>query len=210
MKNKLLPTLIACLLSFACFSQSPFAYKGFSGGMMMHSGYLQSNNFNLIDSKGNILPSVKAKGLPFGLGGLARVHFGNHLRIGGEGYVSHLTYGEYNSICSISWGGILIDFAYPTKHFTPFAGTLIGGGNYQNITHSSLPQNDFITEENTSFRQSTFFALCPFVGIDYSLNSKLHLILKADYLINISNPSDDFTKGVRLFFGIVFYSIKTE
>lgn len=177
---------------------------------MVHSGFIQSQHFNLIDIQGNQLSDIKAEGMPFGLGGLARIHFGNHFRIGGEGYVSHLTYGENNSICSISWGGILVDFAYPTKHFIPFAGTIIGGGNFQNTTHSHLPQDDFIVEANTSFRESTFFALCPFVGIDYALNSKLHLTLKADYLINISNPTEDFTQGFRLFFGIMFYSLKTE
>jgi hypothetical protein len=86
--------ILFCLISSFAFSQNPFKYTGFSGGMMVHSGFLQQSG---------------EKGMPFGLGGCGKVHFGKYLRVGGEGYVSDLTYGNHNSISSVSWGGLLTD-----------------------------------------------------------------------------------------------------
>lgn len=199
---------ILCFLSFLSFSQNPFKYKGFSGGMMVHTGFLKSNSFTLTNNQGNNFANLKVEGMPFGLGGAARLHFGNHWRIGGEGYVSDITYGRYNSINSISWGGILVDYTFNIKRFTPFVGVIFGGGSFQNITLTQSTLNDFITEENTSYRKHSFLAISPFIGIEYALTKKLHLTLKADYLMNINNPSNDFAKGVRLFFGVMFYRTK--
>lgn len=161
---------------------------------MIHSGFLTSESGD--------------KGMPFGLGGCGRVHFGNHLRIGGEGYVSDLTYGAFNSISSVSWGGLLIDLKADIKHFTPFTGVVLGGGSFQNIILTDRAENDLEIIENASYKKYSFLAACPFIGMEYALTNKLHLILKADYLMNINKPTDDFSKGVRVFFGLIFNRVK--
>lgn len=53
----------------------------FDGEMMVHTGYLIDN-----------IPALdyKASGMSFGFGGVLRFHVGNHVRLGGEGYVSTL------------------------------------------------------------------------------------------------------------------------
>lgn len=186
--------ILFCLISSVAFSQNPFKYTGFSGGMMVHSGFLQQSG---------------EKGMPFGLGGCGKVHFGKYLRVGGEGYVSDLTYGNHNSISSVSWGGLLIDLKADIKRFTPFTGVLLGGGSFQNIILSEGIRNDFGVIENAAFREYSFMAVSPFVGVEYAMTKKLHLVLKADYLMNLNNEQD-FPNGLRVFIGCMFYRLKTE
>ncbi|MEE1272260.1 MAG: hypothetical protein UHM19_05645 [Bacteroidales bacterium] len=202
--------VVFLLFTTISFCQNPFKYKGFSGGMMIHSGYLKTQNFNLISNSNQHFNTIKAQGFPFGLGGAGRVHLGSFLRIGGEGYVSDLKYGENGSNISVSWGGILVDVAWQNKYFTPFAGITLGGGRWQNITLTNEVKDDFIAEENVGYRTNSFFALSPFIGVEYALSNKIRLTLKADYLINLNNSPNDFAKGIRLFFGFMFYRLKTE
>ncbi len=93
-------------------TRSKFAYAGFSGGMMIHTGYLYGGSISPATDAGcNCLYDRKIAGAPFGIGGAARVHFGEHLRIGTEGYVSTLNYGGKgnDSFARLGWGGVLAD-----------------------------------------------------------------------------------------------------
>ena len=202
--------ILLCALSFFGFAQNLFQYNGFSGGMMVHSGYLQSKDFTIATNNGHSLQSLQAKGVPFGIGGAAKVHLGKHLRVGGEGYVSNLNYGEHNSVVSLSYGGVLVDCVWQNKRFSPYVGVLFGGGSTQNTTLFAPTYDDFIAEGNVSYRKNSFLALSPFVGIEYALNDKIRLTLKADYLLNLNNPSADLPNGVRVFVGFMFYRLKTE
>ena len=51
--------------------------KGFSGGMMVHTGYLRG-----CDNPFDFNP----KGMTFGIGGVAKLHITDHFRAGFEGY----------------------------------------------------------------------------------------------------------------------------
>ena len=202
--------ILLCTLSFFGFSQNLFQYSGFSGGMMVHSGYLQSQDFTIATNNGQSLQNLQAKGVPFGIGGAAKVHLGKYLRVGGEGYVSNLNYGEYNSIFSLSYGGVLVDCIWQNKRFSPYVGVLFGGGSTQNTTLFASTPDDFIAEENVSYRKNSFLALTPFVGVEYALNDKIRLTLKADYLLNLNSAPNDFASGVRVFIGFMFYRLKSE
>lgn len=202
--------ILVCTLSFFGFSQNLFQYSGFSGGMMVHSGYLQSQEFNITTNNGQNPQNLQAKGVPFGIGGAAKVHLGKYLRVGGEGYVSNLNYGEYNSIFNLSYGGVLVDCIWQNKRFSPYIGVLFGGGSTQNTTLFASTPDDFIAEENVSYRKNSFLALTPFVGVEYALNDKIRLTLKADYLVNLNSAPNDFASGVRIFIGFMFYRLKSE
>ena len=65
--------------------------------------------------------------------------------------------------------------------------------------------DDFKLENNsTSYRKYTFMALTPFVGVEYAMTEKVHLVLKIDYLLNLTNWQDDFATGPRVYFGFMF------
>ena len=100
-KKYFIAALLATLVSYSALSQEGLKYRGFSGGMMVHTGYLQSNSFDLQTIQGNYITTSKVEGMPFGIGGAARLHFGKHLRVGGEGYVSNLRYGVKGTTSSV-------------------------------------------------------------------------------------------------------------
>lgn len=185
-----------------------FKYRGFSGGMMIHTGYLRSKHFSLYNTDGTTLETVSIKGMPFGIGGALRFDFGtekNRLRVGSEGYTSSIKYYSTNSYEKIGWGGILIDYQYNgNKYVFPFVGATLGGGNVKNHTYLENTDEDFIIEDSSSFRNYSFFCITPFVGMEIAVSKKMRLILKGDFLINVSNRQNDFAQGARIYVGMVF------
>lgn len=184
------------------------SYRGFSGGMMPHSGFFYGGKTAVYDIQGAVLAVEEMRGIPLGLGGAIRLHFGDHFRIGTEGYSTTLHYGNYNSNVSIGWGGLLADYHREYGKFKPFFGATLGGGSVKNLTLLQDNLLDFTTEQAVSYRNYPFMAFCPFAGVEYSLNKKMYLIFKIDYLMNISNPQDDFVQGPRVYLGFMFYHIK--
>ncbi len=186
-------------------NKKKLAFNGYSGGMMFNIGHVQSQKYSLYNPNATHAQNLQLRGFTTGLGGALRLNFGKHLRVGGEGYVSNLHYGENDSYSKIGWGGLLVDYVLEFEKWTFFAGTLVGGGTYRNLTLLSETPIDYRIEENsTSFRKYSFLALDPFVGIEYALTDRVHLISKFDYMINISNRQSDFAEGTRFFIGFMF------
>jgi hypothetical protein len=176
-------------------------FRGYSGGMMLHTGYLTAGKI--------IMPGVQEKihGAPWGIGGLIRFHFGKHLRLGGEGYTSTLYYGKNKSYTTLNWGGLLMDCQWKINKFTVFCGGTIGGGSVKNIALSndtSIQQG----ERNALFRKYTLMVAAPFVGMEYAITSRIRFITKVDGIFNIMGKQPDFTIGPRIYAGIVFFHEK--
>lgn len=183
------------------------AYQGFSGGMMPHVTYLFGGQTPVYDRQGQWLTEEGMQGWSTGLGGAVRFHFGEHCRLGAEGYGNTLHYGQYGSSISLGWGGVLTDYHWERGKFKPFIGATLGGGVVRNLTLLQDTPRDFMIEEVVSYRKYPFMALSPFVGTEYALNQKMHLIFKIDYLMNLSNPQEDFVHGPRIYIGFMFYHI---
>lgn len=205
MQKKIIATLIFlffCIFVNAQEEKKRMGYSGFSGGMMLHLGYVQSGNFTFTSSSG-FSETMQLSGLAFGIGGQLRVCFGEHLRIGGEGYVSEHKY-KNSSYTSIGWGGFLADCVWEIGKFSPFIGGTVGGGSQKNVTNFSAQKNDYNLDNIVSFRKYGFVCIVPFIGLEYALSTKIHLIFKIDYIFNVSNPQKDFTTGPRFYFGFSF------
>lgn len=177
------------------------SYMGFLGGMMIHTGYVWSNQFQVTSPAGTNTMSMS--GAPVGVGGSIRFMFGKHLRVGGEGYVSNLTYGEHRSHAKTGWGGLLADCAWDFKGWRFFIGGTVGGGSQTNTTLLAPIDDDYKTE-NVSYRKYGFAALAPFLGVEVPVTSKINFVAKLDWLFNVSNPQDDFVTGPRIYLGILF------
>lgn len=181
-------------------------FSACSGGMMIHSGFLQSREYILHNPDNGSHAHVVAKGLPFGMGGAMRAHFGKHLRVGTEGYVSNLYYAPNGSNASLGWGGLLVDCAWEINRWTIFLGGTVGGGSYKNLTLLNETPLDYQLENGSaSYRKYALFILNPLFGFEYALTPKVHIVVKMDYLFNVSNPQKDFVSGPRLFFGFMFH-----
>lgn len=189
-------------------NKSLFKYRGFSGGMMLHTGYLRSDCFSLYDFAHANLGELQIEGMPFGLGGALRFNFGteyHQLRVGGEGYTSTIKYSPNDSYEKIGWGGLLLDYYYHgSSRVRPFVGATFGGGGVKNHTYLEEVNSDYEIEAHSSFRKYSFFCMSPFVGIEIAVSKKMLLVLKADYLMNVSNRQSDFADGLRLYVGVIF------
>jgi len=181
------------------------AFAGYGGGMMLHTGFVQSRTFSMYSPNGGLWQQMRLKGVPFGIGGAIRVRFGQHLRVGGEGYVTTLRQHKTKSYNTIGWGGILADCCWIKDKWTFFVGGTFGGGSVKDLILKEIPDLNYVFEDGgASYREYGFLAATPFLGFEYAILERIHLIVKADYLLNISNPQADFTTGPRLYVGLTF------
>lgn len=169
---------------------------GFSGGMMLHTGYLDGR-----------LPQVgyRAKGAPFGIGGAIRLHLGQHWMIGGEGYVSTLRQLHNGSYIRYGWGGVLGAFYWSFPHVAPYAGLTVGGGGRTAFLMFDGNSKDWQAENTVYFHKQSFCAVTPFIGCDFIATSFLHITVKADWLCPIAHGGLLAPNGPRFYVGVLFY-----
>lgn len=172
--------------------------KGFSGGMMIHTGYL----YGCDNPYG-----YNAAGDTFGIGGVARLHLSEHFRAGFEGYFStmgldgELAEGSHNKLF---WMGALCDWFWKLGRFYPFAGCTLGGGMETAFYMFDGNKNDWDAETRAVFRKQPFFAVDPFVGVEYQVGDALRLTLKTDWMLAVNSDGLNRPMGPRLYFGVIF------
>lgn len=181
-------------------------FTGCSGGMMVHTGWVSGAETVFTRPDGSSTSPMRMSGAPFGIGGAAKVHLWNYLRVGTEGYVSHLNYDRNGSNESVGWGGFLVEGMLPLGRWFPFAGVTVGGGSVKNVTVLEPTISDFLLDNGTtSYRKYSFMALTPYIGVEFALTTKVHIVLKADCLLDLSSRQSDFPLGPRLYLGFMFW-----
>lgn len=170
-------------------------FSGFDGGMMLHSGYLKGN-ISEID--------FPVEGAPFGIGGVIRLHLGEHWRIGTEGYMSKLSQLGNGSHLKYFWCGLLSDYRLHFGDFSAFAGLTLGGGVNTDLLMFEEPSRAWAPIQNTVFHKIPFFAIDPFIGVEYGLSEAMRLCVKLDCLRALSSQSASIAMGPRLYFGFIF------
>ena len=193
--KRIIPAAICLLIMFSASAQEKKRLQGFDGGMMVHTGYLQGK----LDAA-----DYEAKGMPLGIGGVVRLHFGNHFRIGGEGYVSTLNQRGNGSYLKYGWGGVLADFYTVLGKFQPYAGITLGGGAMTTLLMAETPASPWAPIDGTRYHRQGFMAIDPFIGCDFIVSGPMHLTLKVDYLTALSE-SAILPHGPRVYFGFLFY-----
>lgn len=194
MKRTIL-TAICLLIALSASAQEKKLLHGFDGGMMVHTGYLRGN----LDAIG-----YDAKGLPKGIGGVIRLHLGEHFRIGSEGYVSTLSQRSNGSYLKYGWGGILADIYSVWGKIQPYAGITLGGGAMTTLLMMEEPASPWAPIDGTRYHKQGFMAIDPFLGCDFIVSGPMHLTLKVDYLCAL-NESKLLPHGPRVYFGFLFY-----
>lgn len=168
-------------------------HQRFDGGMMVHTGYLQ-NHFSVLD--------YDAQGMTFGLGGVLRFHLGNHFRVGGEGYVSTMKQMDNGSYIRTSWGGLLADAYWRFGRWQPYVGITVGGGKNSSLLMFEGSAEDWEAETDSFLHNESFFFVNPNIGVEFALTEAVHLTLKVDRLIPLSDI--EMPTGVRCYLGFVF------
>ena len=172
--------------------------KGFSGGMMAHTGFLWG---------GDNPYGYSPKGGTFGIGGVARLHMSEHIRTGFEGYFS--TMGLRKDVASgshnkVFWAGALTDYYWKAGNLYPYIGATVGGGMETAFYMFEGDKHDWMPEANTVLHKQPFFAFDPFVGCDIQVGEALRLTVKADWLMAINNEGLNKPLGPRIYFGFIF------
>lgn len=178
-------------------------YQGFSGGMMVHLGYLYGRNSTA---------PMTMNGGTMGIGGAARVHLWQHLRVGGEGYVSTLPvwmscdakYLQPGSYVRNGWGGVLADAYWKCGKLWPFVGATIGGGAQRSLYIIEGSETDWQEESRALFNRQTYFMLDPFVGLEIGVSAHMHLTLRLDYVLPIQRTGLVSPHGPRVYIGMMF------
>lgn len=170
--------------------------RGFDGGMMVHAGY----------QTGTIVPlDYQAQGATFGLGGVIRIHLGEHWMLGTEGYMSVMSQLKNGSYIKWGWGGILGEFYWAFKRVMPYVGLTLGGGSLTTFLMFDGNSGDWENERDAIFHKERFFAADPFIGCDFIVTKSMHLTLKADWLSGIGKTGLLKPYGPRFYFGFIFY-----
>ena len=201
MTKKHLTTLLLTLATLSA-SAERLQFKGYTGGMFVHSGYIWSHSFEVTNSLGEI-SKHQVKGLTFGLGGKLAFQFGKHLRIGTEGYNSTVTYGPHKSTYSVGWGGLLAEYFHEARFASYFVGTTFGGGRVENLIITEPQTLSFHTSEIVRRKYSTGI-IAPYYGAEIKLSNKLRFVYKACYMFSMTNKQDDWGRGFRWYIGINF------
>ena len=193
--KKILTVLLCLSMVFVSAAQDKKILNGFDGGMMVHTGFLQGN----LDAIG-----YQVKGVPIGIGGVIRLHLGNHFRIGGEGYFSTLSQRRNGSYLKYGWGGLLADYYTVLGRFQPYAGITLGGGAMTTLLMMEEPSEAWAPIDGTRYHKQGFMAVDPFIGCDFIVSRAMHLTWKVDYLCAIG-ASALLPHGPRLYIGFLFF-----
>ncbi len=202
MKKILIALIVLPLMVFGQTKESKTWYRGFTGGMQVHTGFIQGDPFNVITKEGRMY-SQQVKGPAFGIGGKISFYLGDYIRIGGEGYATKTSYGDYKSLQQLNWGGFLIEGVLPLKDFSFIGGTCFGGGKVTNTVLIEDPGLNFITT-SALIRRYPLILINPFLGVEYAITPKMQLIFKVDYMMNINKIEPDFAAGARVYLGFMF------
>ena len=185
-------------------------YQGFSGGMMLHTGYLFGvDPAAPVDASGR---SYSPQGIPMGVGGALRIHLWKLLRVGFEGFVSTLNSGlsdqrnhlRPGSYTRIGCGGLNADACWRTSRVWPYVGATVGGGAMRSLLMVDGDQNSWARVKETYFHKQGFFYVTPYVGCDYCVTQKLHLTFRLDYMLAVHRSELIMPTGPRLYFGLMF------
>lgn len=205
-------------------------FTGFSGGMMLHGGYLFSDDPTKVFSNTGLGSREYVKGLPkdgfcYGLGGALRAHFINHIHLGAEGFVSTMSMMKTGSNVRTAWGGVLCDFYTDWGKVRPLIGMTVGGGAMRRLyvpdQAEGVHYEGDTTHYNASYVKTPFFFMDPYVGLEIGLNNHMAVIIRIDYMLpfgtSISNLAENVKwsnfmtpSGPRLYVGIMFGKLKRE
>ena len=194
------------LYSQETINSKKWGYNGYSGGMFVHTGYVQSRFFPILDFQDNLI-DIQIKGAVFGLGGKMGIFLNKHFRVGAEGYFSSCKYDANKNSCRIGWGGITFDLLYPVKKWSPFLGVTVGGGSSANLIFIEKHNNNKSATPVVHYK----IPLCiinPAVGVEFFASNRISLLLKMDYMLNVYKRNSAYPHGPRFYLGVHFYHKK--
>ena len=198
-------------------------FTGFSGGMMVHGGYLFAESPDALFRNGTLtednITDLPKDGFTMGLGGTIRLHLIDHIHLGGEGHMSYMPLTSSGTSIRMGWGGAMCDFYAKLGIVQPMIGIVVGGGSTRRLYVPDESQQavtgDNNMEYNASFTKTPYFLLDPYVGLEIELG-KISLLIRADYMLPFGKGKNGLAdtevkwsnfispSGPRLYVGVLF------
>lgn len=200
-------------------------FTGFSGGMMIHGGYLFSDDPRKVFSNSGLgsedyVNSLPKHGFCYGIGGALRVHLLDHIHVGTEGFVSTMPLMGTGSKVRSGWGGACCDVYTTWGKVRPLIGMTVGGGSMSRLyvpKQAAVVVNTAAdsTFYNAAYTKTPFFLLDPYIGIEIGLKSHDAVLIRIDYLLPFGKTNSKLTDNVkwsnfmsptgpRLYVGVMF------
>lgn len=177
-------------------------FHGYAGGMMLHLGYQYGQSIGFADAIGD---EQTLRSLTYGIGGALKIHLFSHWKVGAEGFVSTMplrSQGDGSNIRT-GWGGILNEAYLTCGKVQPFVGGTIGGG-VQRTTHVYSDVAAAAPTFPADFTKRGLFVCDPYIGVDLAATQKLHILLRADWLLAFHHKQMITPTGPRLYLGLMF------
>lgn len=210
MRQKLLILVLFLSSHIFATSDSTAIFQGYSGGMLVHCGYLFGHNADapLLTTSVPISP----QGATFGVGGSLRVNLMRHLRVGFEGFVSTMNSSmtdmhqdlQSGSYIRTGWGGLIADACWRLEKIWPYIGASIGGGAMNSLFVVEGNQMDWQPEETIYLHKQEFLYVAPYVGCDWCMTPRVHITLRMDWMLAMCNNQLLLPTGPRLYIGFMF------
>ena len=208
---------------------------GFSGGIMVHAGYLFSDDPTKVFSNTGLGSAEYVKGLPkagacYGIGGTLRLHLIDHIHVGAEGFLSGLPLRGVTKGSNVrtGWAGAFCDY-YTTwgSRVQPIAGLSVGGGTMKRLFVTEAVTSgasESQTNYNASYVNTPFFYMDPYVGLEINLNEFIALLIRIDYMLPFGRTKSDLASlesdvkwsnfmtpsGPRLHVGVLLGKLRNE
>ena len=220
MRDKLL--LILLVVAAATYAQTSLpndsitivtektpVFQGYSGGMMLHAGYLFGKNPSAILPSGE---SISPQGMTMGIGGSLRINLWKHLRVGCEGYVSTMNSGatdmrnvlQSGSYVRVGSGGLLADACWRMEKIWPYIGAAVGAGAMRTLSVVNGTEDDWQPEDFAMLTKQSFGYVDPYMGMDWCMTKRVHLTLRMDWMLAFADNQLILPTGPRFFFGFMF------
>ena len=209
MRQKLFLLFLCCAVMAFGATDSTSVFQGYSGGMMVHAGYLFGDNPAAVLPDGS---SLSSSGLTMGIGGSLRVNLWKHLRVGCEGFVSTMKSQNTSmrdvlqdgSFVRSGWGGMIADACWRMEKVWPYIGGAIGGGATHSLYMLEGSQDDWEPEGYTVLSKQSFFYVTPYVGVDWCMTQRVHLTFRLDWMVALYDQAIAYPTGPRAFIGFMF------
>ena len=182
-------------------------FTGFTGGMMIHGGYLFTDDPRKLFSNSGLgdeayVNSLPKHGFTFGLGGALRMHLKDKIHLGAEGFVSTLPLMGTGSSIRTGWGGVLCDVYTNWGKVRPMIGITLGGGSMRRlyVPGQTDKVNYAVSDSiyyNASYTQTPFFFMDPYVGLEVALKAHTALLIRVDYMLPFGKQSSKLTDNVK-------------
>lgn len=220
MRDKLL--LILLVVAAATYAQTSLpndsitivtektpVFQGYSGGMMLHAGYLFGKNPSAILPSGE---NISPQGMTMGIGGSLRINLWKHLRVGCEGYVSTMNSGatdmrnvlQSGSYVRVGSGGLLADACWRMEKIWPYIGAAVGAGAMRTLLVVNGTEDDWQPEDFAMLTKQSFGYVDPYIGMDWCMTKRVHLTLRMDWMLAFADNQLILPTGPRFFFGFMF------